>query len=378
MCKVYLVLSTYTPNTAPTNRFLSIVEGFSKLGKEAEVVFVLSDTKGSRVEKEWPHIRVTYLWDQLDFRNRYLRQLSYDYLSRQFAKQIQDGDTVILFDPQRMIYSLLKRKGVKIYAERTEHPHVIASRTTNVNKYIRACSKIDGLFVISRALKEFFIREGARQEKVHIINMTVDPSRFIGLERKKTCDRYIAYCGTASNNKDGVDDLIKSFAIVHQRIPDVKLYIIGKGLTENDDSGNMALVNSLRLKEYVVFTGILSAAEMPQVLKNAEVLALARPDSLQAQCGFPTKLGEYLLTENPVVITGVGDIPVFLEDGKTALIAEQRNTEEFANKIIWALEHPEEASVIGKAGAGVAMREFNCVKEAKKIIDVITEKELSR
>ena len=106
-------------------------------------------------------------------------------------------------------------------------------------------------------------------------------------------------------------------------------------------------------------------------MKNAAVLALDRPDSLQAQCGFPTKLGEYLLTENPVIVTKVGDIPLFLKDGETALLVEERKPKEFSSKIIWALEHPEEATEIGKAGAQVAMREFNYLNETKKIIDVI-------
>ena len=110
---------------------------------------------------------------------------------------------------------------------------------------------------------------------------------------------------------------------------------------------------------------------MPQILKNAVALALDRPDSLQAQCGFPTKLGEYLLTENPVVVTKVGDIPLFLKDGETALLAEERNPQDFSSKLIWILQHPEEATMIGKAGAQVAMREFNYLKETKKIIDVI-------
>lgn len=110
---------------------------------------------------------------------------------------------------------------------------------------------------------------------------------------------------------------------------------------------------------------------MPQILKNATVLALDRPDSLQAQCGFPTKLGEYLLTENPVVVTKVGDIPLFLKDGETALLAEERNPYEFSSKLLWALDHPAEAIEIGKAGAQVAMREFNYLNETKKIIKAI-------
>ena len=158
---------------------------------------------------------------------------------------------------------------------------------------------------------------------------------------------------------------------MHKLHPDVKLYIIGKTPDKDDVSGNLKLIENLGVKSSVVFTGIVSAAEMPQILKNATVLALDRPDSLQAQCGFPTKLGEYLLTENPVVVTKVGDIPLFLKDGETALLSEERNPQEFSSKLLWALEHPEEAVEIGKAGAQVAMREFNYLNETKKIIKAI-------
>ena len=77
------------------------------------------------------------------------------------------------------------------------------------------------------------------------------------------------------------------------------------------------------------------------------------------------------MTENPVVVTKVGDIPLFLKDGETALIAEERNTKDFSSKLIWALEHPVESAKIGKAGAQVAMREFNYLNETEKIIKVI-------
>ena len=56
---------------------------------------------------------------------------------------------------------------------------------------------------------------------------------------------------------------------------------------------------------------------------------------------------------------------------ETALIAEERDPQDFSSKLIWALQNPEEASKIGKAGALVAMREFNYLNETKKIIDVI-------
>ncbi len=369
--KVYLIKTCYNPNDAPTNRFLSFLEGFSQLGKDVEAVFVLSDIKNSKIEKQWPHVKVNYLWEHCNVKNRFLRQISYSFLSRRFVKQVHEGDTVIFFDPQRMLFSLMNKKGIRLYAERTEHPYVATTRALNNRKYLKACTKIDGLFVISTALKEFFIKNGARAEKVHIINMTVDTTRFKGLTKHESNSRYIAYCGSASNNKDGVNDLIKAFAIVHKKFPTIKLYIIGRPLEKKDESGNRRLVEQLGITDDVVFTGVVKAEQMPQLLKDAVLLALARPDSLQAQCGFPTKLGEYLLTENPVVVSKVGDIPLFLEDGKTALLSEQNNIEEFASKMEWVLEHPKESEVIGRNGAEVALNEFNCVKEAKKIIDII-------
>jgi len=114
---------------------------------------------------------------------------------------------------------------------------------------------------------------------------------------------------------------------------------------------------------------------MPQMLKNATIVALARPDSLQAQCGFPTKLDEYLLSENPVLVTKVGDIPLFLKDKETTLLSQERNPGEFASNMLWALEHPQEAETIGRWGAEVALKEFNYFTESKKIIDLITANE---
>ena len=372
MGKIFLVKTSYHPNDAPTNRFLSFIEGFSMMGVNVEVIFVLADEKGSRINKQWPHVHITYLWDKFDIRNRYLRQLSYTLLANRFVRSLQTGDVVILFDVQRMVFPLINRKGVRVYVERTEHPQAYHVRTVDMTKFVQKCKYLDGLFVISSSLKEYFVSNNVPADKVHIINMTVSPQRFQGLKKEDVENPYIAYCGTASNNKDGVDELIKAFALVSAKYSEFKLLIIGKGLTRDDDSGNRQLVDDLNLNDKVVFTGVVTAEQMPQLLKNATLLALDRPDNLQAQYGFPTKLGEYLLTENPVVVTSVGDIPLFLKDGENALVSEPQNAEKFAAKLIWAIEHPKEAVEIGKRGADVANRHFNAMIESKKMFNIIT------
>lgn len=370
MSKVYIVCNSYSPNTAPTNRVLSFVRGFSELGMEAEVIYLVPDLKKSKVKENFPHIKIKYMWERMPFSNRILNKLAEEYYGWKFALSLKSGDIVFLTNFGNIFFKVVGKKGIKVVHEKTEHPDIYSFKGFNVERYKRKVSKVDGLFVISTALKDYFVSLGLPKDKIEIVNMTVDSNRFIGL-RKQSSEKYIAYCGTASNNKDGVDELIKSFAIVHESHPDVKLYIIGKSPDRDDMLGNVKLIEDLGIRDSVVFTGIISAIDMPQVLKNAAVLALDRPDSLQAQCGFPTKLGEYLLTENPVVVTKVGDIPLFLKDGETALLSEERNSREFSSKLIWALEHPVEAAEIGKAGARVAMREFNYLNETRKIVKVI-------
>lgn len=369
---LYILYASYKPNQAATNRVLALIKGIDELGIEATFILVYPSAGCNRLDDSvYRNVKVLYLWENRTCHNKYYKYICSFFDARKFAKSLKAGDFVLLFGCSSYAQYFTSMKGVKVFQERTEHPLVNPVDIPWLQRrYLKHISDFDGMFVISTYLKKVMEDYGAKN--VHVINMIVDFNRFAGVE-KSVKEKYIAYCGTASNNKDGVDDLIKAFAIVARKHPEVKLKIIGKAPTKDDETGNLKLVDDLGIKDNVEFTGVISAQDMPQMLKNATVLALARPDSLQAQCGFPTKLGEYLLSENPIVVTKVGDIPLFLKDGESALLSEERNVEEFASKIIWALEHPEEAEKIGKEGAKVAMKAFNYLTEAKKMIDVIFE-----
>jgi len=372
MDSLKILVSSYKPNSAPTNRLLSFLRGFSELGVNAEVVFVYPSEASDRLDCiGLPNISVSYMWDKYRCRNKLYKYLRSFADVKRWVNYLHAGDTIFLLGSSEYLPIIVKRRDLRIYQERTEHPAVNPLIPNCLQKkYLAACKKLSGMFVISTALKRVYEQMGV--DNVHVVNMTVDANRFKGMKKSIDVEPYIAYCGTASNNKDGVDDLIKAFSIVVKTHPDLKLKIMGKAPSRDDESGNLKLVEDLGIKDKVVFTGIIPATEMPQMLKNATIVALARPDSLQAQCGFPTKLGEYLLSENPVVVTKVGDIPLFLSDNETALLSRERNPEEFASKMVWVIDHPQEAETIGRKGAEVALREFNYLTESKKIIDTIT------
>jgi glycosyltransferase involved in cell wall biosynthesis len=382
---LYWIKTSYAPNTAEENLVESRLKGILACGEVVTIVFLRPSVNFDRKEKV-AGAETIYPWkmplrvDEMRGRRKYCKYViarlqSWCAFSK-FIRNLKSEDVVIADEIEEYFRLLFKSKA-RIYVVRGEHLQAYEDKQLKaVQAHIKKKAesfypKADGVFPLTTSLKEYFLSVGVKPEKITIVNMVVDDSRFDGLTKTPNTGRYIAYCGTVSIHKDGVDDLIKSFALVHEAAPDVKLLIMGKMISAEDERLIKDLIDSFELNDFVVLTGLVPATKMPQRLKDAALLALTRTENLQTMNGFPTKLAEYLLTENPVVATKTGDIPLFLEDGESALLAEPGNIKEIASKMIWALTHPEESGIIGRAGAEVAKTNFNYKTESQKIMDVI-------
>lgn len=369
----YFIPGVYLPNTAATNRCLAYLRYFSEQGIETTAVFFNRNGEGTSLPS-MPNIEVRDVWKKYLFKKAPLRYISTLFRLLFFRWSLKKGDVVYCYEYVNY-WKLFIKRGVHIYAEYTENPDVIGLGGkflhTSMKHFKAKCRQLTGMFVISTALKEYFVKIGVQESRIHIINIIVDSSRFDGVEREPNVEPYIAYCGSAYNNKDGVDQLIKAFAITHKTHKRVKLYIVGAGPKNDEECSNTQLAKDLGVEESVVFTGLMSAEKIPQVLKNAIVLALDRPNNIQAEYGFPTKLGEYLLTGNPTILTSVGDLPLFLKSGVNTLFALPDEPEDFATKLNWCLEHFAEAQRIGRNGRDVAQLHFNYAIETQKMVDVM-------
>lgn len=382
MKTLYIFRDGYGQNSAPINRFMAFIKGFSELGINAKVVFVRPNEAYDKVPFKIDNVTFDYLWDG----KKIIKGKHFNYIQQicwlmSFLKKLKKGDNVILFGTIEyfLFFSIFKK--INFFHEMNEHPDI--GRNTNSliwnlyhKLYLEKCKSLKGLFVISTSLKKYFSDIGVPESKIHIINMIVDSSRFKGLKKNTKIENYIAYCGAIVNRKDGVNILIKAFKFVQEKIPGLKLWIVGGFPIKNDEEANKNIVKDYDLQDKIIFKGEMPSSEIPQLLKNAQALVLARPDNIQAQNGFPTKLGEYLLTSNPVIISNVGDIGLFLKNGESALMVEPDNVKDIADKIYFAVLNKTEAQRIGEKGHEVAMQYFNYKIEAEKICNVIYNKQI--
>ncbi len=289
-----------------------------------------------------------------------------------------NDDFIFLFN----LAKICRKYNIKIFNEITEYPKLIFENISyfkRIRIYFRSrlylkyfIPKVDHIFVISTALKEFinsYLQKYYRQIPITVLNMVIEPDRY-GCSLSNNVAEYkdIVYVGTMYGDKDGVYYLLEAFLKIYRDYPDSRLILVG----DNTKVSRMQKINHILSKvsdcERIIFTGQLNRNEVIKWINSAYSLALARPNNIQAKYGFPTKLGEYLATGKPVVITSVGDIPLFLKDGENAYIAKPDDVDSFADKLRECLDNPELAKLIGMKGKKLVYNEFNYKEVTKNII----------
>ncbi|MBR3820754.1 MAG: glycosyltransferase [Kiritimatiellae bacterium] len=200
----------------------------------------------------------------------------------------------------------------------------------------------DGAICMTDILVEFWRVHGRKGSPIFKLPMTVDVKDVdrVGKGREDG-PPYVCYAGGLNEEKDGVETLKRGFECVKRSFREE-----GRGEIE------LRILNGMEHDEVI------------RNMKSAECLVLARPDSLQARAGFPTKLGEYLSTGRPVVVTGVGEISAFLKDGVNAYVVNpvrdrSELAEKMAEKILAVLSDGKYADEIGASGRKVAEKCFD-------------------
>lgn len=393
-------------NSASSNRWRTIVEGLSNNGISFH--FIITSGYVSSIEKLTFGTKgsinrgITYQYISRQNRYGYLRtRLNIYFIShivnwvssiylRKIVKRI-NPEIVFLFpsyDPLKVYLKAFRNRvsNFLLMTELNEYNDIWDIHTTNHLQRLRnkrfnklltqyMFKELDICLVMTDVLRQHY---GSFQGLKHDISflkvpMTVDLNRFNNLKTLDCLKKpYIAYCGSGGFISNGVDILIKSFIKISNEFPNLKLYIAA--FWGQDGARMLELIKENEMTERIFYIGPLPRESIPYFLFGAEILALPRPDSRQAQGGFPTKLGEYLASGKPVCVTKVGEIPMYLQDKVTAFFAEPGSIESFASSLKTALTNRRLAIKVGKNGRRVAETVFNMDVQVRYITDFLKEK----
>ena len=391
-----LLLRDYNPfveNGASANRFRGLVEGLRYCGVNLDIAVVGGVVKPTEVKENNQEVKYLSKSNRYSYWQARLNKYIFNNMHKRIAKRrfnrldLSKYDYIWLSNSSSVFdvfFSSDKLTSCKTFIELNEfqdihkeegHAGNILQRiygSKSEKSFIDVVSKIDYFACMTNTLLDHYRKIAKPEAKFIHLPMTVDLKRFIGIPDTTIYSKpYIAYTGTFNNAKDGVDILIKSFAKIANKYPQYHLYLAG--FWHYDVPMQEKLIEEFGLTNRITYFGVLNKDQIPVFVCNADLLVLSRPDSHQAQGGFPTKLGEYLATGNPVCVTKVGEIPDYLEDNVSAFMATPGDVDSFADAMDRALSNPDNAKKVGLAGREVAEREFNSEIQAKRLYEFLQE-----
>lgn len=393
--KIYIYTCEPFPHgLAGTNRLIAYAKGFMHHGRDVEVVCFRKTEKperilNSNVSGVYQGIHFRYLANTTVISKVFVKRriddvILYLKLFAHAIKFINKRSVLIYYASSTSHLFILKAivaiKGSRIFKEESEHPHVYARNKGLIPKLVFMhlhYRLFDGSFLMTKTLVNYFDNNKLVTKPILHVPMTVEVDRFSHSPEEKGSSKEIVYTGMLDDKKDGTDILIKAFSKISPEHPEYFLSLYGEASSPADNKRYAEMAEQLNVRDKIRFHGRVSRDLITQRIVNAAILVLPRPDSIQAQSGFPTKLGEYLATGVPVIATAVGEIPDYLKDNESVFMAVPGSRDSLVEKFRLIINDYPKALEVAKQGQLVANRNFSHIKQTENMIAFI-EKDIKR
>lgn len=326
--KLCIIVPYFTPYVRGNE--YGLAESLTKLGYD--VTIIASKGKAPREMK-------TDFSGDYDFKVKYLPTiLDIEDNPIVYGLNLEGYDVALLQEDYPFIchkaYTEAKKRGIKtiLSSERTYYPRGIKGAGLKIldqlkNKELRV--GVDVLTAHCSMAREFMERELMVKRKIEVIHVGVDTTLFRPMEPtgKYLLEGEFKILTVARLHRyKGLEYLIEAMQSLKARMPEAKLYILGKGAEEENLK---KLVKKLDLERKVgFFEKPIPNYEMPFLYKECDVYV--QPSIIEP---YGIAILEAMACGKPVIGTKVGGMLDTVKDGETGFLVDPGNAEEIADRI---------------------------------------------
>lgn len=167
---------------------------------------------------------------------------------------------------------------------------------------------------------------------------------------------HFLYCGSAAY-KEVIFFILDAFDKLNAP-EDFEMHLVIRG-TQEEKQRIYDYAADKQKGDKIKFFSNLPYADLVQKYIDASGLLIPLRPTVQDAARFPHKVSEYLASHNPVVTTNYGELKRYFVDGENGLVADTYDLDEYAAKMQWLVDHPEESQVIGERGYELGMQNFH-------------------
>ena len=211
------------------------------------------------------------------------------------------------------------------------HPYIISSWGTDVMKFPNKnfvaksilkynFNSADVLCATSNTIKEYI--HAVVKKDVSIVPFGVDTETFSPKKVKSLFRETDFVIGSIKPLEElyNTDILLKSFAGLYKKYPELKLLVAGEGSSEKK---LMDMAAELGITDAVTFTGRIPFKEISKYYNMIDVLV-----NISEYESFGVSVIEAMACEKPVIVTNVGGLKEIVKDDSLGIKVDVRNVEQ--------------------------------------------------
>jgi glycosyltransferase involved in cell wall biosynthesis len=241
--------------------------------------------------------------------------------------------------------------------------------------------RADLVFAISHYLQEKAVRElGLR--RVAYLPIFLDANRFrFNPEAREHLrkdlgileDDFAVGYGGSFWKIEGLRTLLEAAVIMKSKPYRTKVFIIGKSLWRNQEDDIPDLIRQLNLEEVVALVPSQPREKMPDFLSAFDVLCSPKIDCPINRAANPIKVVEYLSMSIPTVVSSVGEVTSFVQDGVNGFLCRPGDSMHLAEKLNWIHENYAEAMTAAEKGRRTVENDYSYDAATRQIDNVLSE-----
>lgn len=234
--------------------------------------------------------------------------------------------------------------------------------------------KATSIICVSRSTKDLLEQNISGLGKIiSVVHLGIDPDKpSITDVSKRLLEKFdlqnqkvILTVARLSKGK-GQDTVIKALPRILREIPNTKYVVVGDG-PERSELGK--LVDELRLKKSVVFTGGISREELGSFYNICDVFVMLSRRGKKESFGLVYL--EAWVYEKPVIGGNTGGVSEVIEDRRTGILVDPLDVDTAAKALCLLLKNKNMARAMGRAGHKRVEEAFSRKAMAQKTLELL-------
>ena len=219
------------------------------------------------------------------------------------------------------------------------------------------------LIVISSEHRKYYQKYTSSKCKHVVISMLMEiaPGTKEPEKKPKDTELVVGYAGTL-NKSNGVELLLSAVSEAIKQNQKVRLTIFGPARQDYRNHLNDCIKKAGLENKITILNPLGNQEAIAFIQDHIDILVIPKLDDDRARGYIPSKLGDYLYSGKPLIVTDVGEMNQYIQHQKNGFIVSSESPEPLTRIISFICENYEISQKIGLEGR-LSARQFDYKKQ---------------